>query len=50
MQICGSSPPYELDDDEEMSKNVLVSHEQSGLSSSPVVVSSKKGIPDTFKK
>ncbi|XP_030529098.1 uncharacterized protein LOC115739925 isoform X2 [Rhodamnia argentea] len=43
VQICGSSPPYELDDDEEMSK-------QSSLSSSPVVVSSKKGIPDTFKK
>lgn len=50
VQICGSSPPYELDDDEEMSKNVLVSHEQSGLSSSPVVVSSKKDIPDLFKK
>lgn len=50
VQICGSSPPYELEDDEEMSKNVLVSHEQSGLSSSPVVVSSKKDIPDLFKK
>ncbi|XP_062171066.1 uncharacterized protein LOC133876834 isoform X2 [Alnus glutinosa] len=53
VQIFGSSPPIRHSEDEERSENgdqLFVSDKQNGLSTSTVVVSSRKDVPPRLKK